>query len=309
MSLGRKASYARLAIGVICIAGLIILIFFIAKVRFFSGSLVEDSKCKNSILNHVAAQKATGGDVETTITCKTNYYKAKSSNEEEAKFAMAEALKACWATWGRGEVQLFSKDAVYCHVCSVTSFDTDGKNMNAQNFPQYLATKKIDAGNGQGLTYGQYLNYFATEESETETLQNLNKLGNTGSIDLTKSYATIFVYVRGNNYITDYLKAMDPTGTGSGSITTGIAGGVAGGALGVLTLKGLTVIGIGIGGPFTWLVGGAIVGATALIALYAENEVDYLSMTMLREYNAEELQKIGCKIAPVAQDSQRRSLG
>lgn len=302
----KKASILMVAAGLMMLAGLIVLVAFIIKVRSFTSNIVDDTQCKDSILNHVSAQKITQGDVSLQIECPTKYYTAKPKKEEDAKLFLAESLRSCWGTWGRGELQLFSRDNTYCHICSVVKFDTDLKY--AKNLPQYLATEKIRSGPNQGMIYAHYLQYFSTDEPEEKMIEKINTLGNSQDIDLQKDYAIIFVYARGKNQIQDLLKAIAPSETLAGITSTGIIGGVIGSAAGY-GVKTMVAYVVAIGGPVTWMVGGFAVGATTALAIYLTADVDYASFNILREYNAEELKKLGCIEAPITQDDQENKLG
>jgi hypothetical protein len=299
----KKAQIGKTATTVIIVITLILLIVFVMKIVQSANSITEDSGCKNNILLHVASQKTTGGDVATDITCPTKYYTIKTNSEDEVKRALAESMKTCWGTWGKGELQLFSRDDFYCTVCSVTEFEN--KNMKINDLPQYLTTEK---GINSEQTYAQYLKFYTTQNPDEDYLEQLSQPGSGIEIDTSKKYAAVFVYAKGGDNIRYLMAQLTPETT--------VGGAAAGGALGVATAYvagvGLTSLGV-LSGPPGWMTlaiaGGIGMAGGAAYTFVAGNNPEYVSIPLLIEYNEDSLARIGCKEFAVQQDGQQNKLG
>jgi hypothetical protein len=309
----RKAmALGKLISAIAILSALLILLVFVVKVRFATSNMIEDSKCSGSIINHVNLLKATGEASMTDITCPTQYYTIGSVSDDAKKRALADAMKTCWGTWGQGKLQLFDRDNVYCHVCSVVDFKSKGDKI--EGLPEYLATAKIRQGKEIGQVYGKYLSFYSTEASDgtMKSAQELQQYRPSTQIDTSKPYAVMFVYVKGNNTMKEFLTKIDGLNmgaTGGGIIAGGVLGG--GAAVGTIWILSHFAGGAGFIADATILATGVVAGGSlgGIFGYEKANNLDWMSLTVLRQYDAKELTDLGCKVAPVLQDNQQAKLG
>jgi hypothetical protein len=288
----KAAGIGTLAVVAVLFALLIFMVIFAIRVGTSTNKFVEDSECAKYIKAHAFLLKTSGEAVVSDIYCPTKYYTV-SGKDDEVKYSLAEALKTCWGTWGKGQLNLFKDEGRYCNICSVVNFGK--KDATITGFNDYLIKNQISTTND--MTYMEYLTGVGSENSDPQVLAKLESVRFTGSIDTSKSYAVMFVYVKGVGEIKKFFDSMDVLGFGTpggGAVTGLIAGtiGTTAGAIFLASPPGWIVAGImGIG-----VVGGAVAG------IITADDVDWVSTVMFMEYSNQSLQKIGCQITPVKQD-------
>ena len=286
MAIGKMVS------AVIIILLIVAFVIMLVKIRIGTLRILEDSECKSSIATHVMLLRTTGEAMVMDIYCPTKYYTVPKEFDEQIKYHMAEALKTCWGTWGQGKLRLFEDEGKFCHMCSVISFNEKGKKITGLN--DYLITTPYEPKGT--LTYMDYLAGYASEEADPALIKEIQDKGFPDTIDTSKTYASMFVYVKGEGNIKEFLDNMDALGLGTtgGGITTGLVVGTVGtviaSAAGVALSGGTAIVVVGI----VTVIGGVIGYKTA-------DDVDWISLTIFTEYNAETLKKIGCEISPVKQ--------
>jgi len=298
--MNRKAiGWSTAAALILGLAFLLVILIFLFKIGIKSNSIVEDSECKSSIMSHYVIKKMTREVLVSEIYCPTKYYTIPGKNDEDTKKQLADALKSCWGTWGRGELNLFEDEARYCHICSAVDFKK--KDGTITGFNDYLFSTQVSADSD--LTYLEYLMGFVSEKADPEAMKKLEPMRFAGSIDTSKSYAVMFVYVKGKGEVKEFLDSMDALGlnTIGGGVTTGlIAGGLAAGG---------TIL---LASPPGWLVAGILavgVGVGAAVGANTANDVDWISTTMFTEYNAQNMATLKCEISPARQDKVQKALG
>jgi hypothetical protein len=289
-------------LGILAVFVILLVVMVITAIRAGAGTnkYVEDSECANSIKTHSFLLKTTGEAVVTDIYCPTKYYTVSGKDADETKHSLAEAMKTCWGTWGRGQLDLFKEEGYYCQMCSVIDFKDDDKTITG--FSDYLVNTPIEPGSD--LSYVDYLSGYSSKKADPDFAQQYRQLRSTGSIDTSKTYAVMFLYAKGDKFIKSLLEGFGSV-TGSATTSAGgaVIGGISGAAVGILVAKGAAVIGLGVSTGGAALVGIAAVGVAGFIwGLTKADEVEWFSLTMLQEYNNESLREIGCKINPVKQD-------
>ncbi|MFH0870022.1 MAG: hypothetical protein V1866_03115 [archaeon] len=296
----------QLVVGVIIIASIVFFLMYLLKVGFQARNAAVDSECTASIVAHATIVKTVGGDVAPDIYCPTKYYTILARNDENVKRFMADEMKSCWGTWGKGRLELFKDDGFYCHICSLVDFKGDQKQVNG--LLDYLSTTSIPEGDGQGMTYIQYLASKSTEDVDPDLETAISTQQSPDYMDTSKSYAVIFAYAKGEGAME---KFMEKAGTVVGG---GIAGGTAGFAVGsvILASKAAAIGSIGAvaaTGGTVLVVIGVGVAAGAIIGWIASNHVEWASVTTIEEFNATNLKEMGCEISDVRQDKQADTLG
>jgi hypothetical protein len=271
---------------------LIFLIIFAIRAGTSTTRFVEDSECSKNIMAHSFLLQTSGEAIDSDIYCPTKYYTISGKDDNEVKYSLAQALKTCWGTWGKGKLDLFRGEGYFCNICSVIDFKEENKQITG--FSDYLTSTSIEPGST--LTYADYLTGFGSEKSDPQLINDLRARNFAGTIDTSKSYASIFVYAKGKDSIKRFLDDMDALGlrTTGGGITTGFA-------LGVVSGIGLAAAGVLSGGTAI-IFAGAVTAIGGIIGAVQSNDVDWVSMTMFTEYSSENLKKIGCQITPVKQD-------
>ena len=299
---------AAVAGAILILSVLLILLFFLFKSYTKASSLAGDSECQSSIVAHATMIKLTTEDVVPEITCPTKYYTIISADKDKIQNYLAESLKSCWGTWGRGELEFFKKEGTLCHVCSVMDFKKKGTTI--EGFNVYLNTHYLKDGQFKGMSYSEYLG--SAYKGDVDEVENMNIGGESSDnvINTDSTYATIFVYAKGENDIREFLRTTanpTPVGGQPGAI---IGGGVFGAA----------VLGIG-GAVFCFVTGGAgciltgaILGAAGGVAGAADSiavsdDVGWVAVSVIKPYDAESLRALGCEELPVKQDLHNDKLG
>jgi hypothetical protein len=299
--MNRKAiGWSTVAALIIGLAFLLVILIFLLKIRNTSVNIVEDSECKSSIMSHYVIKQITREVLVSEIYCPTRYYTIPGKNDDETKKQLADALKSCWGTWGRGQLDLFKDEALYCHVCSLIDFKD--KSRTVSGITEYLLETPIEPGSP--ITYIDYLSGYASEKAEADNLQRLENIKFGGTIDTSKTYSVMFVYAKGKGNVKKFLDWADALGAGTigGGITTGAT-------LGVVTGAGLVIAGVASAGTAV-IVAGVVTGIGAAVGALTADDVDWVSTVIFQEYNAAFLEKtLQCEISPARQDKVQKALG
>lgn len=286
---------------VIGLVVLILIIFFLIRVRTATINIVENSECKNSIDQHALLLKVSKEALVPDIYCPTKYYTLSSSDEEEVKHDIAKALKTCWGTWGKGELNLFTEEGYYCHICSVVDFK--GKTKKIPGLGEYLIKTPVELGSE--LTYVDFLTGFSSEKADPELINEIQSKSFSGSIDTSKAYAAIFVYAKGKKAVKEFLDNANLLGFGTAG--GGVSVGLGVGAVVVATVATVSTAGISIVAAGVVVAAGGIAGG--IIGLVTADDVEWTAFNLFLEYNAENLKKIGCDISYAKQDTEKDELG
>jgi len=293
MRKGKKAELtSKLVIGVLVVVLILLLTVLIIRIKGKALQILEDSECKGSIAQHMMLLRSTGEAVAAEIYCPTKYYTIPGTNDVETEHYLAEALKTCWSTWGQGKLDIFAGEGSYCHICSVIDFKD--KDNTITGFDTYL--KQVPFHEGTKVSYLEYLTGYESENADLDVLAKLQDIPLIDTIDTSKSYATVFVYVKGQSFLKSFYDRVDALhlGTTGGGATVGLT-------VGTAAVVATFAIGGTLGAP---LVAGFLVfeGVAGLISGYIESQnVHWTAQTMFIPYDAASLKQIGCEIAPVRQ--------
>ncbi|MFH1850352.1 MAG: hypothetical protein ABH879_09325 [archaeon] len=264
-----------------------VLLVFAYNLGLFAGDLARKEACAQSVRAH-AFLHMRGEDFSDTVKCPTEYITLDAGDPEKIKWRLATSLLDTSDVFLKGKEELFADDATYCAIYDVFSFTGEGE---IADFSKFL----IDEGpRGNKISFADDLQGYQTPRAK-EVISTLSpdeiKLVESGTpIDLSKRYATVFLYAKGEDEIRNLLIHLDT------QKYTLIAGGgvIAGGIYAGLVFSG----------PVGWAIGA--VGVTVIGAGYAYDKLfgtatppEWISMTLLREYDEEALRGIGCRILPV----------
>ncbi|MBI2672179.1 hypothetical protein HYX16_04560 [Candidatus Woesearchaeota archaeon] len=137
------------------ILGLVFIMIFIGLFLTFQGKkfqpaeeeFINTEACRSSVLK--ASQKIPNVDfspfgvssLEELQGCKTQKITVKETDKDKVHELLASNIDACWAMFGRGELD-FMKDfggvGDSCFVCSKITFENDIKNLNSGTLIQYI---------------------------------------------------------------------------------------------------------------------------------------------------------------------------
>ena len=289
---------------VLALISIIFVALLIRKFAFVTD--IDQAQCEKSIQAHIGLQELTKGEVKSLIKCPTIYQKIVGTKPESVNKQVAEGMRKCWGLWMEGEHPLFSDKGVFCHICRVFEFDKKGNII--PGIQTYMDTTLIP---GEKITYTEYLAPSATENFEELVPEGFDAsiMGNeeeyrathTGStIDTNYDYASVFVFARGQNWISNAIDFA------RGRANVLVGGGVAslmGGSAFVYDVVGI-VTGTIMATPPGWIIGGVVLTAAGVWALYTAaegGEEAWMSMIMLVVYDQESLQELDCSILPVEQ--------
>lgn len=275
-----------------------ILITFEGNLKDIYAKATAKQTCKASVKTH-SLLKIRYADFSGEIKCPTLKLEIKDKNEEIAKKKLADAMYDCWDQFGRGELELFSDDSVYCSICHRITL---GKDVKINRFTEYLATNHAP---GQKISYLQFLTTIQTQNSDFLKVLEKQKIEDVIDASKNNEYATIFTYVKGKKYLEQYAEKAKYTFTGVGLIAVGFgifkAGGIVGGAVSSIATP---YVGVPVGASIS-SVGGFVmaVGAlwTWLGGYFAGVPFEHIALVSFIPYDAQSLQSLNCKEIPIKQ--------
>lgn len=184
----------------------------------------------------------------------------------------------------------------FCVVRDRISFKE--KDIKINDFGTYLAKTNIP---GKKLTYTDFCSGFKTEragvfaKNEIEQLQSM-------PIDTSKEYAIMFVYIKGEEELREFMSAA--FGTSKTHIIQYIGAGLMVGS-GILIYTGYGAI---LGVPMLVLgnifAGGtAVFGFAGVLSYFTSPDVkmEWASFFLIREFDEQELKKLPCDYLPAEQ--------
>lgn len=275
-----------------------ILLKFQSNIKNAYAEAAAKQTCKTSVQAH-AALKLRYADFSGEIKCPTSYLKINDKSEEIAKKKVADAMFDCWDQFGKGKLDLFTDDSVYCTICHRITF---GKEVQINKLTEYLAAKQPQ---GQKISYLQLLTAEKTQNSEfLKELEN-KKIADTIDASKNNEYAIIFTYIKGKKYLDEYLEKAKYTAPGIGLIALGFgifkAGGVIGAGLSAITTPAVGVpVGLTVSSA-----GGFVMSVGALWSFlggyFAGVPFEHISLISFIPYDAQNIQSLNCKEIPVKQ--------
>lgn len=290
-------AYEKWVALIILLVGILIFINFQGSVKEASAEYAAKEACKVSV-KETSAFRLRYEDFSGDIKCQTQNLKIKDA--KIAKKKVADAMYDCWDQFGRGKLDLFADDNVYCVICNYINFS---ENVKISGLNNYLATQKPQ---NQDTTYLDILTAERTENSKF--LKELESRKIYDELDASKKsdYAAVFTYIKGKKYLEEYSKKIGYTQIGIGIAAIGTVvvfkGGPAAAVISssFLTPAGGVAVGLFVAGTGTILFG---VGALwSYIAWnYAGVPFEHIASVSFIPYDAQELQALNCKDLPVKQ--------
>jgi len=300
----KKGFLSTIQIAIIALVSLIVMSLFLYKAYVGIRNNTSVQSCKDSIATHSFVAGMSERDIFTDIKCPTNEITIK--NLKDTNPTIAEDMHTCWYEWGKGKGQYFQGDGVFCHICSIYSFNNKGQTVNG--LTQYLTQTPIQlkyTGDTQGITYMDYFQGYSTPKSAEMVQENIQKTTTTDTLDTSQEYASIFVYASGKDVVSKTLDGNRAALAASGGIfvAAGTTAGIAAAGGFMTTLSAAAVVGtLNSWNPVGWVILGSVgvvsigVGAAATYeAAFGGKDPEWISYIALRQYNADQLKLLGCE--------------
>lgn len=212
--MGNLATNILLSIFVVVLVAFL-LIKYQSNLEGAYSKLVGEASCEASVRNH-ALLKLRYADFSGEINCPTTYLKIKGKNQNEAKREIADAMVDCWKQYGKGDLQLFADDSIYCAICHRITLDKDAR---IDGFMKYLSEEKVS---GKNITYLKYLTTQRTENSEFLKSLESQKIEDSLIASQHNEYAIVFSYIKGKKYIKEYSEKAAHMAPGAGLMIFGV---------------------------------------------------------------------------------------
>jgi len=273
---------------VMMVVVLIIFVLFIINTTTDIKAKTARDICKASVRANAALRIGTQ-EFSSKLECFTEERTIDVRAPEETKRQLAKALTDCADQFWQGKLELFSEDGVFCHICSIISFSDKGKTIDG--FKQFLFTTPMSGT----TTYAQFLSGY--QSANAGVIGTQQQVFQQDTLDTSKQYAPVFVYIRGRDKIEHYMQKVGGYTAGTGILLIGVglivkggvtfvvswwtgAGAVAGA---VMTISGVVVAGVGLAiDAWTYLFGGA--------------PTEWMAMTQFVQYQPEALKALGCEM-------------
>ncbi len=281
---------------ILMVVFLLLLIPFL--INTFSKIQAKTAKdiCKSSVAAN-AFLRIGKEEFFSKLECYTEERAINARDADGVKRQLAGSLVDCFDQFWQGKYELFSDDGVFCHICSTITFPDQGQQI--EGFKRYLFEQNMP---GKETTYAQFLAGFQTAQSGVLGVQQTSVFEE-DMLDASKTYAPIFVYIRGRDQLLDYAKTIGTYAAGTGLIVLGLG----------IASKGAVIT-----AATFWTVKGAVVGlvvtATGLTIaaagvlvdvwnyFFGGEETQWMAFTQLVEYQPEALKALSCrKHIPVAE--------
>ncbi len=265
---------------------------FLGEIRPLLMLAQDEGNCAAQVRQHstsvqIAKYASADSDeikerLSVDINCPTDQVTIDGTGDE-VKQELAEEMVTCYNRWGRGRLELFSKDnAVYCHVCDIVEFE---KDQEITDFANYLANHPL----GGEKTYHERLLPFATKNFE-EVAGDIES-ADYPTINTEERYGIIYRHVKGKDAI---LGVIGEDTQRNSILFGGVTAGAVGGAL-VCSWTGLGAFMCAkIGGSIG--AGGGLWGAGQLISAIDFKGQQRLAQTGLVPYDNESISELGCQV-------------
>lgn len=296
--MSRTMSIALVATVVLLIT-LFVLLMGESKLKSIYLSSVSKQSCKASV-QESSKFLLRYSEFATKLNCPTITLKIHDKDSEIIKKKIADSMADCWDNFGRGKLDLFADDNVYCTICHRITFD---KGLKFKGLTDYIATKNAP---GQDITYLQFLTTERTENSEFLKDKESKQVDDTIDASMENQYAVVFTYIKGKKFMQERLAEAKYVAPGLGIFAIGFGvfklGGVIAGA------TSITGVGTAVGG--TVATAGVLVMAVGTLWEYVtvylasqSNDVpfEHIASVSFIPYNAQSLINLNCKETPISQ--------
>ncbi|MEM1577611.1 MAG: hypothetical protein QXM27_01155 [Candidatus Pacearchaeota archaeon] len=218
----RKAIIKTWVIGIIIlIISAAILIYFATKLAHLG--IDKREACRQSVVLRSKSIAGLHPGEALPLNCQTEIIKIKTSDEEEIKKIISEALYDCWYMMGEGELDFIGESGEKsCVICSIIKFDEKIKGKNISGLYKYMRETIIP---GKNITFADYI--MKREESEIH-MEN-------DTLKIDKDYAIVFLIVSSPTLGETIIKSLIGVGYG------GIIGKIFSQVIAKLSVAGLIV--------------------------------------------------------------------
>lgn len=283
----------KTAQAVLALIILMVLLAIIVAVKNATEGAAETKSCEASVKAHTDLIKLGIPARHNEINCPAKRIKV---TEKNANFELAEAMRKCWKQYGKGRLNMFNGEGVFCSVCKIITSD---KPIVVGEFTEYLADSYVP-----GESY-KYLDDFQDFETErAEVLEDYEKAVKRDSAidDFTISeqqpYGVIFVQIKGYDNYNRVLKHVRNLLAGGAVMTFGTMTWKGANTLHIVPVVGtkaaLVVKTIGAG-----IITVGVAGTWAA-EYFVELEFERYSEVLLRPYTEKTLNEtIECDYIPV----------
>ncbi len=296
--MGRLLTDSLVVILVILLTAFL-LIKYESSLKDIYAKSVGKSTCETSVRTH-AGLKLRYADFSGEIKCPVVKIQIDDKNEDVIKRKVADAMVDCWDQFGKGKLDLFKDDSVYCSICHRITFN---KEIKFNGFMKYLAEEKPSKqAEVKNITYLQYLTTEKTQNSDFLNELANRKIDDTVLASQQNEYAIVFTYVKGKQYLNEYAAKAGNIAPGVGLIVIGLgtfkAGGIVGGAVSAVATP---LVGVPVG--FTISSTGALlmsIGALwGYVSYFIEGvSFEHISLMNFIPYDAQYLESLNCREIP-----------
>ncbi|MBI2664767.1 hypothetical protein HYX10_05515 [Candidatus Woesearchaeota archaeon] len=285
---------------VLVLIALVLWLAWTGKFSMVAEDLSVTEQCRASVIRN-ARYHVAGLDLGGEIDCPERSIDLKGKSQQDAKQIVADAMYTCAKQFGRGQLNLFKEEGVYCNVCYVIDVNTEKP---IENFGDYLMTTPSPAEN---LYYQDYLAGFKTDAvSDDSVVNKFQKFFNrdlqvvdelelqtvkSADIKNNEKYAVIFVYAKGGNYIKKMVRQLAFQGAAGRTVTTISIGSAAAAGTSVgLALVATPAVPVVIVAGAAVAAGAAVFTATEFVgSLFSpDSPPDWAAFTVLRPWNVDE---------------------
>lgn len=264
---------------------------------------LEEQTCAAQVIAHQKIAEASKGDTAPPISCPTRVVNVSDESDREVLYTIAEEIKWCWDTWGKGEFTLFDQDGTYCHMCSVISFE---EQRTVPGLFEYLYTTDVRPG----VSYVDYFtpNHVGDRFTDDEFIQELRRspLAGRDVLGSDMSHVVLFYHVRGEEQLLAWMDGLDQDSAGAlgtGAVTGLVLGYAAeAGTVAALSALGLCATGVGclvvggvgaLAGVSTGLLTGS--GASFLTYFLTNDPPESFSSVIFRPLTPEQIGDLRCE--------------
>ncbi len=261
---------------------------FLGKVREVYSKNADKGICATSVLANdrfslldryvvVGSGKVT----ELHLRCPTKKITIDNKGEESTKERLARELYGVCQEFNQGNLDLFgNEEGIFCVIRELVEFKNKGKKI--KGFLPYLEENNPP---GQDISFSKYCNPHRTADIEriySEMTPEQRQKFEGEYIDTDKRYAIIFLYAKGEESIKRLANTF--VGDSPTHITMYIA------------LGSFAVLSSFVSLPLTIAAGLlSTAGISAYFSWIFEQNPQHASFFLIREYNREELSKLGCE--------------
>jgi len=291
----RKGIHATYAVAGFAVFGMVVIVSILVflSLKDVYEKTEENARCSSQIRAHATMVSFTSDLKTPKIVCPTEVVLIPPNDDPNP--ILAQQMKRCWDTWGKGQLQLFGREeGLYCHVCSM-SYIAGGE---VRGFDTYLDEQKISP---LGDTY---TGYFTGAVSGAKFVDDARP-GSVSVLPATDPIAVIYYHAKGQDGIDKVYNAVVGTPRRT-TIVAAVAGAIIGGVAvfaAVPSGGGSLIAGaVLVGKVTTGVVAGAAAGGSGgfFASLFGREDLDSMSAIVVRPLNVQNVSALGCTYAPVA---------